>query len=237
MKRSPARPRFFKLSGFTLIELLVVIAIIAILAAVTLGAGGAVLKSAKRAQAANMATQIQTATLAYYTEYSVYPQDTTAFTSGSDYTIGDSSTTDATNWQNLLIALCGNINPNNVSGGVIASPTITTNTRNIPFLSLRQSDLSSLSAKAAPANPIPVGTTSALYFNIAVNSSYSGVLGTGGTTGISNMPNFATGTTTSLTVTGGSSTVGVAVWANCTGITAPASGTMSCNANFWVHTY
>jgi prepilin-type N-terminal cleavage/methylation domain-containing protein len=237
MKRSPARPRFFRLSGFTLIELLVVIAIIAILAAVTLGAGGAVLRSAKRAQAANMATQIQTATLAYYTEYSVYPQDTTAFTAGSDYTIGDgAASADATNWQNLLIALCGNINPNNVGGGVIASPTITTNTRNIPFLSLRQSDLYS-SSVTAPKNPIPVGTTAALYFNIAVNSSYSGVLGTGGTTGISNMPNFATGTTTSLSVTGGSSTAGVAVWANCTGITAPASGTMSCNANFWVHTY
>ena len=62
--------------SFTLVELLVVIAIIAVLAGIILSAGNTVVNLAKRAKAQNMANQLQTATQAYFTEYSVYPVPT-----------------------------------------------------------------------------------------------------------------------------------------------------------------
>ena len=67
MKKTSSR------SGFTLVELLVVIAIIAILASVITVAASGAINAAKRAKAANMGSQIQTAILAYNTEYGVYP--------------------------------------------------------------------------------------------------------------------------------------------------------------------
>jgi prepilin-type N-terminal cleavage/methylation domain-containing protein len=230
MKRSLSHSGGTKLSGFTLVELLVVVAIIAILAAVLLSAGSMALKAAQRAKAANMATQLQTACMGYYTEYSVYPVPTGTTT---DYVIGDTAggtdtgaIVDGPAWGILLCALSGNVSPYN--GTTVAATTIA-NTRNIAFLTLKSSDIYS-STILAPSNPLSSGTS--IYFNIAINSSYSGVLGTT-VPSSSVMPNFATGTTSSLTLTGGTSTAGVAVWANCTGKTAATS----CNANFWVHTY
>jgi len=222
MKKSLARPGSSKLSGFTLVELLVVMAIIAILASVILFGGGGAIRAAKRAKAANMATQLQTAALGYYTEYSIYPDDTTAFPAGTDYVIKDN---DAANWKNLLVALCGNINP---ATGVAATSTVS-NTRGIPFLSLKTTEVD---ANVGPLNPLPPDTTH-LYFNIAIDNDYNGVLGIAASSAVTTMPNFGTGTMTSLTLSGGSSTAGIAVWANCT--TKPDN--TSCNSSWWVHTY
>jgi type II secretory pathway pseudopilin PulG len=226
MKRSLARPRFFKLSSFTLVELLVVMAIIIILASVILYAGGTALNAAKRAKAANMMTQIQTAALGYYTEYSVYPVGSaTASSTANQANILDASA-NATAWGNLLSSLCGNIQPYN---GTAWTPTSTspTNSRGIAFLTFRSTDVD---ANNAPLNPLPTGTE--IYFNIAMDADYAGVLGTTPST-FTSLPNFAGATSgfISTSSTGGSSTAGVAVWANCNGRTS------SSNVNFWVHTY
>ena len=218
MKQSLARLRFFKLSGFTLVELLVVIGIIAILAGVLMTAVGAAMRAAKRAQAANLASAIQTSTLGYYTEYSVYP----APPGTTDTVITDVASSAAT-WGNLICVLSGNIHPSAPLTAFTA--TTITNSRGIAFLSLKATDVD---ANDAPKNPLPTGTQ--IYFNIAIDSDYDGLLGTTPPTSTV-MPNFAAGSPSSLPLTGGTSTAGVAVWANCTGLTTFT------NANFWVHTY
>jgi len=224
MKLSLCRLRFSKLSSFTLVELLVVIGIIAILASVILAAGTTAIKAAKRAKAANTATQIQTACLAYYTEYSVYPVGSATLSSSSPANIPDTSS-GATAWGNLLDALCGNICPYTGLASPASAQSAITNSRGIAFLTLKTTDVD---ANNAPLNPLTTGTE--IYFNIAMDADYAGVLGTTPSTYLS-LPNFGAGTPTSLTLTGGSSTAGVAIWANCTGTTTIT------NANFWVHTY
>jgi prepilin-type N-terminal cleavage/methylation domain-containing protein len=223
MKQSFARPRLSKLSGFTLVELLVVMGIIAILAAVLVTAGGAALRAAARAKAANTANSIQTATLGYYTEYSVYPVPTGTTT---DYEITD-VTGQKTLWGNLICVLCGNVHPS--APGTVFTPTTILNSRGIAFLSLKASDVD---ANDAPLNPLPTGTgaNAEIYFNLAIDSDYDGLLGTTAPTQ-GTMPNFTTSTVGNITTTG-TSTAGVAVWANCNG---NASTTM--NPNFYVHTY
>ena len=220
MKNLLSRKLRIRGHAFTLVELLVVIGIIAILAAVTLQVGGAVINSAKRAKAANTATQIQTACLGYYTEYSIYPVPTG--TTG-DYVIGDSSSTDETSWGALIESLCGNLSPYKPGNAVSATVP---NSRGIAFLTLKSSDVD---AKDAPLNPLPSGSGASatnLYFSIAINSSYSGVLGTNAPSSTV-MPSFG-GT---FATTGGTSTAGVAVWANCNAKTTVTNG------NFFVHTY
>jgi prepilin-type N-terminal cleavage/methylation domain-containing protein len=213
MKKFPASRRFSRLSSFTLVELLVVIGIIAILASVILSAGNMALKAAMRAKASNLATQLQTAGLSYYTEYSVYPVPPATV---GDYTIAD---TDQADWKALIDCLCGNVSP---TTGTAVTSTIT-NSRGIAFLSLNASAVSG----DAPLNPLPTGGE--IYFNIAFDSDYDGILGAGTSAAV--LPNFATGTQTSLSTSGGHSTAGVAVWANCNG------STKTTNANYWVHTY
>jgi prepilin-type N-terminal cleavage/methylation domain-containing protein len=220
MKRSLSRFRLGKTSGFTLVELLVVMGIIAILASILLGVAGPALRAAQRAKAANMATQIQTAALGYYTEYSVYPVPSGA-TSSSAF-IGDTSSSAAT-WGTLIDALCGNIS---ASTGATVVPTTIANSRYIAFLNLKTSDVDT---HDAPSNPLTTGTE--IYFNIAMDADYVGVLGVAPSTFLL-MPKFAGGATSGFaSTTGGSSTAGVAVWANCNG------STTSQNVNFWVHTY
>ncbi len=223
MKSSLIRFPRSKASAFTLVELLVVMGIIAILAATTLSIGGVVINAAKRAKAANTATQIQTACMGYYTEYSVYPVP--SGTTG-DYGIAD---TDQTGWKNLIVALSGNIDPSNPSAGPGGATSTVTNTRAIAFLSLKASDLSG----DAPLNPLPPNTTQ-LYFNIAMDNDYDGILGTGSTTQpspLSGLPNFTSARMGTDPTTDGSSTAGIAVWANCNG------NATTKNPGFWVRTY
>jgi type IV pilus assembly protein PilA len=217
MKKIPRNSCLSKLNSFTLVELLVVIGIIAILAAVLLSTVGGILNKAKLAKAQNTATQIQTAALAYYNEYSVYP-----VTSGitTDVLITDASAS-ASAWGNLIEALCGNTSP--YSPTTTVSPNIP-NTRAIAFLNLKASDVD---ANNAPLNSLAPSSANP-YFNIVINSSYSGVMGTNAPTNV--MPNFSTATTSSLPLTG-TSTAGVAVWANCNGTTART------NPAFFAHTY
>jgi prepilin-type N-terminal cleavage/methylation domain-containing protein len=235
MKQFPLHLRSSKQAGFTLVELLVVIGIIAILASVLITAAGPAIRAAERAKAANTASQIQTAALAYYTEYSVYPVPTATTT---DIMYGDSSGGDGASWATLLCVLSGNIHP---SDGTAFTPPGSgpTNTRAIAFLNLKSSDVCTAAdqtsnpnlIKDAPKNPLPTNTTTALFFNIAFDSDYSGVIGDA-TSALYNtkIPNFSKSTPAVMDYTG-VSTAGIAVWANCNG------SATSTNPNFWVKTY
>jgi type II secretory pathway pseudopilin PulG len=212
-----------RLSSFTLVELLVVIGIIALLASVLLAVSGTAIKAAKRTRAFNTANLIQTGTLAYYTEYSVYPVP--YGTPAGDYWVDDLSGS-ASKWGNLICVLCGNIHPS--SPTTPFTPTTLTNARGVAFLSLKASDID---ANDAPLNPL--STTTNLYFNIAMDADYDGLLGTTGVTS-GKLPNFSTSTSStsgSGMIYTGSSTAGVAVWENCNGTTS------NDNPAFWVHTY
>jgi prepilin-type N-terminal cleavage/methylation domain-containing protein len=132
LMKHPRRTR----SGFTLVELLVVIAIIAVLASVVTVAANAAINAAKRAKGSNTANQIKTAVINYYTEYGVYPLPTGSASTDTLYNDNDQG-----DWQPLSFCLCGNINPG-VSGGATQGTSGTVaNTRNIPFLTLKKSDV------------------------------------------------------------------------------------------------
>jgi prepilin-type N-terminal cleavage/methylation domain-containing protein len=223
MHRIPVS-RSRRVSGFTLVELLVVIGIIAILAAVTMNIGVTVIKSAKRAKAANTATQIQTAALGYYTEYSVYPVPTG--TAAGDYFLDD-TTGSKTGWLNVIQALCGNVSPSNP--GTPVTPTVP-NTRAIAFLSMKASDVGTSAAgtQDCPLNPLPTATN--LFFNLAIDNDYDGLLGTTGNTS-GKLVNFTKSSIGLIDMTG-TSTAGVAVWEDCNG-----PGAVHNNPAFWVHTY
>jgi prepilin-type N-terminal cleavage/methylation domain-containing protein len=225
MKNFPTPRGFVNRSGFTLVELLVVIVIIAILAASLTVAAGSAIRAAKRAQAANLATQIQTAAMNYYTEYSVYPVPASTTT---DNYISDS---DATDWKALIQSLCGGISPSNPA----ATVTLTvTNTRSIAFLTLKATDVD---ANDAPKNPLSYDSTGAHpYFNLVIDSDYDGIAGDSGTVPTvapSGMPNFATFVTGTPTWLTKGTTGGIAVWANCNTTTT----TTKWNPGFFVHTY
>jgi len=217
MKKSFSRSRSLPSSGFTLIELLVVIAIIAVLASVVLYAGSTAIKAAQRARASNTATQIQTAAMAYYTEYGIYPIPTGAAAS-ADLLISD---TDATNWKGMLYGLCGNVNPYDATP--TAPGTAVPNARAITFLTLKNTDVDS---NGGPKNPLPTGTS--IYFNMAIDNDYDNIVGDTGTAQ-GKVPNFATSTTATMKYWTTGLSGGVIVWANCNGNTA------STNPNFWVH--
>ncbi len=228
MKRLLTPSRLIKKAGFTLIELLVVMGIIAILAAVLFPAGAAAINAAKRAKANATASNIQTAVLAYNTEYSIYPVPTSTTT---DTLILDTTSGGAA-WATLDCVLCGNIEPSNGMAYTVpaAGPT---NTRGIAFLNLKSSDVYGASAAGtqdSPKNPLPSGTS--ISFNIAMDSDYDGVLGVAPSS-VLTMPNFSTSTTGDMVLSGGTSTAGVAVWANCNGNTT----TTTQNPAFYVHTY
>ncbi len=219
MKRFPRHPKAKSLNSFTLVELLTVICIIAILAAVLISAGSGAIRSAKQAKAANTASGIQTAVVSYYTEYSVYPKSGAT----ADYALTDIASAQ-TEWGQLIECLSGNIKPS--TGVAIATSSLGSygnNTRGVGFLSLKSSDVD---AKDAPLNPLPGKAGAATYFNIAFDNDYDGTIGSTGALANS-LPSFSGATVTS----GGTTTAGVAVWANCNGTTGKN------NPNWYVHTY
>jgi prepilin-type N-terminal cleavage/methylation domain-containing protein len=214
-------------SGFTLVELLVVIAIIAILAAVLSVAAGSVINAAKRTKAANTANQIQTAVTNYYTEYGLYPLPASTSTS-SDVLYNN---TDQTDWQNLMWALCGNIN------AYTATTTTGTvsNTRNIAFLTPKKSEVDQ---NGIPFNPFSSATANPVqYFNIAIDADYSGILGDSGQAQ-GHIPDFTQWKTSgsSAVMLSNGTTQSTVVWACCDPafITNPSGST---SPSLWVHTY
>lgn len=228
MKKFNSRSRLARLDSFTLVELLVVIGIIAILAGVLFSAGGAALRAAQRAKAFNIANQIQSASVNYYTEYSIYPIPAGKVTSpATDYVLTDASS-GATEWGGIIYALSGNLHPSTgLSTPTPSSPAPPTNARGIAFLSMKASDVD---ANDAPKNPLPANSTANPYFNIAMDGDYDGILGVG-SSAVKVLPNFAASPFTSTAAAGGGScTSGVAVWANC-------NTSVTTNAGFYVHTY
>jgi prepilin-type N-terminal cleavage/methylation domain-containing protein len=220
MKRFPLRPRSNKYrAGFTLVELLVVMAIIAILAATVSVAASSAINSANRTKAANMAHQLGGAVMNYYSEYGVYP-------AASGVTIDSYYQTQA-NWQPMIVALCGGIDPGNPSAGQYGTQTIS-NSRQIPFLTLSKSDLDT-GTPAVVKTPFKIsGATS--YYYMAVDTDYSNVVGDSGTA----PPDFSSAASGATTIPGNKAIAGgVAVWANCD----PNTSGATTRPNFWVHTY
>jgi prepilin-type N-terminal cleavage/methylation domain-containing protein len=210
--------------GFTLVELLVVIAIIAVLAGVLLSAGTAAINAAKRAKATTFMQQIQTACQSYYTEYSVYPVPTGVTATSTDYEITD-ATGSATSWGYLIEGLAGNVSPYNLSQTGISATTTGINTRGIAFITPKATDVDS---NNAPLNPITPATTNP-YFNIAMDTDYDGILGVA-PSAVTNMPKLSTASGLGTPASGGTTTGGIALWANCN---APGYN----SEKSWISTY
>jgi prepilin-type N-terminal cleavage/methylation domain-containing protein len=233
MKKFLTRRVSNKHTGFTLVELLVVIGIIAILAAVTMGVAVNVINTAKKVKAQNTIQQIQTAALSYYTEYSIYPTPSGVST---DWMLSDqdvATSGGSATWGSLIECLSGQIQPYN---GQAATQTIFGNSRQIAFLTMKATDVGNGTTghTDAPLNPLPPTAASAAaskYFNIAVDGDYDGVIGaTTEAVSAGWLPNFSTVTSGSAPPSTGSSTAGVALWANCN-----QGSTIS--SNWYVHTY
>jgi type II secretory pathway pseudopilin PulG len=223
--KTSLRRQLNRLHSFTLVELLVVIGIIALLAAILLPTANWAIKAAKRVQASNTATQIQTAAMAYFTEYGIYPVPYGA--AAGDYLLTDATANKAT-WGTLICTLCGNLQPSNPLSTY--TPTTITNARGVAFLNMKASDVDSGNAPLNPLPPSTSGTSPNPYFNIAMDYDYDSIIGTNSVTK-NNVPNFALSSQSSINWTG-TSTAGAIVWANCSGNTSNTN-----NANYWVHTF
>jgi prepilin-type N-terminal cleavage/methylation domain-containing protein len=211
MKRPYHRRPSSKYSSFTLVELLVVMGIIAILASVLFAVGSSSIAAAKRVQAANLANQINTAILGYYTEYSVYPIPSTATTDSAAGALCLSN--DPTDWMPLTYALAGGINPANPTAALTG--TTVSNTRAISYLTLKKNDVDPTTG--VPVNPsFPNNSNGNNYFNVAMDANYDNLITVANTTN----------GTLNVVIAQGS-----AVWANCN------TTATSTNSAFWVKTY
>jgi prepilin-type N-terminal cleavage/methylation domain-containing protein len=215
--------------AFTLVELLVVMGIIAILAAVVIAGISSALRFAKRTKANATAVQIQTAMQNYYAEYGVYPtQANFPAAAGDAYYTG--TVASAAGWQNLMYALCGNINP--LTGAPKTGAV--TNSRAIAYLTPVRGDLDT--TYGIPVNPFGSSATTP-YFYMAVDTDYSGVVGDNGDAkGV--LPDFSKYSTnyTGQFLTGGTPG-GVAVWCPCDQALGGGIPTKPSPASFWAHTY
>ena len=214
--------------AFTLVELLVVIGIIAILAAVVIGGVGSALRFAKRTKANSTASQLSTAVQNYYTEYSVYPTQPADPQNVDAYYNGQLGA-DETRWQNLMWALCGNINPLQPGSTV---PQNVPNTRSIAYLTPTRSDIDS--TYGILQNPFGSSGTSA-YFYMVIDTDYSGVVGDTSATKIPDLTKYPTNYTGATLPNG--TPGGVAVWCPCDQPIGGGNATKPSPANFWAHTY
>jgi hypothetical protein len=118
---------------------------------------------------------------------------------------------------------------------VSTSETTFTNSRQIAFMTLKSNDVANGTTtgavKDAPLNPMPPNKTQ-LYLNIALDTDYDGIIGKGAANSSTWLPVFSPATPSGFTGTGGGGTTtsGVALWANC-------NSSNTSNSNFWVHTY
>ncbi len=221
-------PSSSRRSGFTLVELLVVIGIIAILAGVVMAGVTSAIKAAKRAKTLVVGNQLVTAVQTYYTDYMVYPAPPNT-TADTIYT-----STDATKWGAMMVALCGGVDPGAPTQGQVAVNANTIpNTRQVPYLSPSHGDLDTTVTPAVLKTPFPSQAGKAQYYFMAIDTNYDNVLGGTGAGAVS-IPDFSAAKPNSALPksTNGIST-GVAVWSNCD--QDPAGGSTS--PNFWVHTY
>ncbi|MEJ0000320.1 MAG: hypothetical protein WDO13_14875 [Verrucomicrobiota bacterium] len=166
--------------------------------------------------------QIQTAGMSYYTEYSVYPIPAGQAAS-TDFVIAD---TDSATWGGMIYGLAGNINP--LDGSTSAPGSAVPNTRAIAFLTLKSTDMDVKNGKNAPLNPLPPNTSS-LYMNMAIDGDYDNILGTAPSA--AQLPKFQGAVVGTDPPNGGTSTAGIALWANCNG------NATTKNPSFWIHTY
>jgi prepilin-type N-terminal cleavage/methylation domain-containing protein len=216
--------------GFTLVELLVVMGIIAILAAVVIAGVSSAIKFAKRTRANATCVQIQTGMQNYYTEYGVYAASAADTATATDLLYSGATGTDTARWQNLMWALCGNINP--LTGAAVTTGTVP-NTRNIQYLAPTRSDLDTV--YGIPANPFGSSATTPYYY-MAVDNDYSGVVGDSGAA-LAKLPNFTASSTNYTGTTLPSGTPGgIAVWCSCD---QPLIGTAASPSHpyAWAHTY
>jgi prepilin-type N-terminal cleavage/methylation domain-containing protein len=216
-------------SGFTLVEMLVVIAIIAILASVVVAGASGAINAAKRVKAGNTASQIQTAILNYDTEYGVYPVPTDTPT-GVDTYYKDS---DQPDWEQLMWALCGNIN---ASTGQTQTSTVPT-ARAIAFITPKRSDVDTNGILINPFFTTATAQANNGYYFLVMNTSYNGVAGQ---SLAETMPDFSGTlwkTGSAIGYINGGVTQGVAIWADCDTTSLPPNEANSKAPNFWVHTY
>lgn len=224
------KSRFYRKSrrsAFTLVELLVVIGIIAILAGVITISVGAAMNAAKRAKAGVLAAQVDASCMNYYAEYGVYPIPLGANGAGGDLFIDEKN---GNQWQLLTWGLCGNINPAKTSDGSANSAATGINNRNVQYLQFSKGDVD---ANGALKNPMPPnGSADQLYFNIVLDTDYSGIAGDGASPAAGKIPDFGTSKGATINYLNGGQGVpkGVAIWANCN------TGTTT-NASYYVHTF
>ncbi len=131
--------------------------------------------------------------------------------------------------QNLIYALCGNINPLTAA---TAAGTVA-NSRNIAFLALKRGDVDS--THGLPFNPMSTAAAPQ-FFSIAMDSDYSGIVGDSGNAH-GGLPDFASWTNGgSIKYLNNGLTQGQAVWACCDpkNLTTPGNST---SPQFWIKTY
>jgi type II secretory pathway pseudopilin PulG len=223
MSATPKRRGLSRKTIFTIVRIMFGLGIFALFAACVVAWLGVVLRAAHHSKVLEMANQLQTATLSYYTEYGTYPTPPGVT---KDYVLTDSDgaiNAPPGSWGPLIECLSGMTRP---TDGQSSHETTFTNDRKIAFLSLKPSDVSS---NDQPLNPL-ASNPAAPYFNIAIDADNDGLLGDPKTSPAGLLPDFTRQTLGSPPPMTGSAKAGGAIWANC-------NPTDTQNSNYWVRTY
>jgi len=219
MKPLQLNPRHLR-SGFTRVELVVVIVIIAILVLVLFPVSPN-FRPGPRSHANMLVSQIQTAVMAYDTEYGHLPVAKANEGKDTYYSADNASA-----WASMTIALCGNIDPADPDKKIDPSLMTIPNERKITFLNLKKSDLDLSSGVGVVKQPFPDRNGKAQFFFMAIDSNGDGVLGDKDQPA-GKLPDFSRGA-----LSGAKITNDVVVWSNCAQDPSDPK-----KMNFWVHTY